>query len=225
MLLTILTAGVEAAADNVVRDEIEYVCFARVNAEQVESIQTAALTGGSEKQEQYQVKAPNGLVRVRRTNDTEIALTAKAWIGETRKEINCECTAELLDTFALAAGSGWLKQRFKLKLADTAGMWATDHPNYEVTGDGSLFWELDFFTKDGTVFSPWIKIDLEVPSHDVPLPELDFDVEESMCVQYKERTAEQHAFCTQLYDEEWKYIPALLRKPTAATEDCDCTTV
>ncbi len=211
MRVRLLMAGLEAAADSVTRDEIEYVCFAKVNAEQVETLQASAIGGNSTKQEQYQIKAPNGLVRVRRTNDSELELTAKAWYGDTRKECNTTTTQELFDLFAMAAGSGWNKQRIQLKIPDTVGMWAADHPNYPVTGDGSLFWEVDFFTADGKAYSPWVKIDLEVPNHEVALPKLLIETEQYFDVQYKARTPEQQQFCDRLYQTEWQYTPPELQ--------------
>lgn len=186
--------SVEERADGIAKKEIELVFYARL-AEPVKLPDTS----DRERQEQWTIKIGHtdknggrGDLRVRKTDffdsgdsgRTEYVLTTKVRNeGGLDDEIPIPSTEHQFEHFKLLAESGMYKDR------------------YTYTIDGSeLKWEVDVYLKPDGGYYPWVKIDLEVPSKDAPVPEFPFEAEEWIKGQNGERTAEEEAKLRNLYE-------------------------
>jgi CYTH domain-containing protein len=190
----ILSLGLEAATlDGKATVELEYVFFAKLkDLAQLESIATH-----SELQEQYELRKPNGCIRVRAVDDKQYILTAKAWKDgvDGKAEAEQTTTADMFRIFKLIADSGMRKRRFFVPI-----------PNTDMT------WEFDvYYTEQNGTLVPveWIKIDLEVAQRLETLPEFPVPLESVFDKQPRQRTPEEQAFVSELFD---KYF--LIKKPT-----------
>lgn len=100
-----------------------------------------------EHQEQYQLPAPNGCIRVRKKTEdgkVEYILTAKAWKEGSSKKLECEqeTTGDMFDVFKMISEKGMTKTRYKIE-----------------TDNGE--WEYDVFYDANGVEHEWVKVDLE----------------------------------------------------------------
>lgn len=118
-----------------------------------------------EKQEQWRLNIDNdkGLkTRLRKIDDSLCTMTTKVrregQLG--CEEVNHEITPDLWKHLLLGATDGYQKTRYKFGIDNS-----------------DLEWEIDVFMgKDGQP-SPWVKIDLEIPSPDALVPEFPVSLE------------------------------------------------
>jgi hypothetical protein len=184
--------------DGKVAKEIEHMFYARV-----QSPETLLKASSCEIQEQWglwqdktEKNAGMGSNRIRKTitkpivngqfdnenTTTEYVLTTKLKTPDgAALEISIAATADGHKAFRVLAESGMIKHRYHFPVAET-----------------DLVWEVDMFVKPGedmmsTVYLPWAKIDLEVPSMDFPLPPFPEGFLDLFDSKVKEPTAEQSA--------------------------------
>jgi hypothetical protein len=186
--------ALEERSDGKAQTEMELVFYARL-------ADTSALpaTSDRESQEQWTIKIDHsdknggrGDIRVRKTDfldsgdsgRTEYVLTTKVrHEGGKDKEIPIPSTADQFEHFKLLAENGMIKDRF----------------TYTIDGS-DLKWEVDLYHNPAGGFWPWVKIDLEVPSKDTPIPEFPFEAEEWIKGQNGERSPEEEAKVRELYE-------------------------
>jgi hypothetical protein len=190
----LLGFALEERSDGVVKDEIEFVFYARL-AEPVKLPDTS----DRERQEQWTIKIAHtdknggrGDIRVRKTDffdsgdagRTEYVLTTKTrHEGGKDHEIPIPSTADQFEHFKMLSENGMYKDRY----------------TYAIDGT-DLKWEVDVYLKPDGGYYPWVKIDLEVPSKDTPIPEFPLEAEEWIKGQNGERSAAEEAKLRNLYE-------------------------
>lgn len=209
------TVATEERSDGAAGDEIELTFYARLA--DPEALPTTPLR---EMQEQWTIKIAHtdengarGDIRVRKTDiydngdlgKTEYVLTTKVRVdGQTAHEIPIVSSADQFEHFKTLAESGMHKLRH----------------TYPINGT-DLKWEVDVFVNPKGGFFPWVKIDLEVPSKDTPVPEFPFEAEEWIKGQNGERAPAEEAQVRELYETMF-----LTKNPQAvsrAEPDMDAT--
>lgn len=195
--------SLEQAVDGVARDEIEYVFYGRmVNPEELKNADEV------ERQEQWEIRvekvdgnASGGGLRVRKTNDNEYTFTSKTYTPGKfgKKEVELVSTVDQFEQFKMMAPRGMSKTRYIFVIPGTEGTWKGDEVKY----GGSLFWEVDVFSKNDGSLESWVKIDLEVPSVSVQPPAFPIQLEETITNQYGKRTPEEEKFVSELYETKF----------------------
>jgi hypothetical protein len=163
-----------------------------------------------EHQEQWQIKVPmttdnagSGSIRVRRTvpdltdtNNAKYVLTTKLKTGVSGEQIEAsiETTEDQFKAFKVLSDNGMVKDRFHFPVPDS-----------------QLVWEVDvFYAKGAEVgsgnYHEYVKIDLELPSMDTPLPPFPIRLTDLIVSQYGERSPEAEAIVRGLYDHEFKTL-------------------
>ena len=181
-----------AAADGVVKQELEYVFFGKIG-----NLEALEADVPKEKQEQWSVDGIDGTIRVRAIDDKEYILTTKTWTPGVTGKNECELptTKDMFEHFKLMAPKGMLKTRYKFPVPDS-----------------DLIWEVDvFYNADGTP-QEWCKIDFEVPDASVkvpPFPE-SLQLTDVITNQYGKRTEEENAFIDDLLKVKFSSVNAKL---------------
>jgi len=151
-----------------------------------------------EKQEQWEVKLPktennigSGGIRVRRTEidgNVEYTLTAKVRTKDedAKLEATCVSSEDLFNLFSMLAQSGMRKVRYNFPTKNPAGE--------------EIVFEVDVFILDNGEFSPWCKIDVEVPDQSTVLPNFPIQFDK-LVKQSVENTEAERSFIRGLYDE------------------------
>lgn len=201
-----LRLGLEDHKDGTAKIENELMYLAKFDFETLKQSSV-----DPEKQEQYELRSPNGTIRMRRINDGEIELCTKTWKegvnGRKEAEMSLPPSADMFENFMTLASHGQLKVRYFIPIDGTEGAWKPDPvtewvPPYE----GKLVWEVDVFYIDRELSAPceWCKIDLEIPAGfditnhpnaSLAIPE---QFTEVFTKQLKERTPEDQKFVTQI---------------------------
>lgn len=156
----------------------------------------------SEYQEQYELKRPNGTIRVRMTKNDEgttYTQTTKTWNRQRnkRKEAELEVPEHMFEHFKRLADSGMIKRRYFIPFAEVI------ETNEAGEVRENLFWEVDVFEDRDGKRSDWCKIDLEGVPEDIDVPELPITLEQAITNQYGDRTKEEIELLTKLFKEEF----------------------
>lgn len=187
------TLSIEDIADGKTHVEREHVFYGYLK-----DFTQLSKAASKEKQEQWEIKLPktennigSGGVRVRRTEidgNVEYTLTAKVRTEDedAKLEATCQASEDLFNLFAMLAQSGMRKVRYNFPTKNTAG--------------DDIVFEVDVFILDSGEFSPWCKIDVEVPDENTQIPvfPLQFD---KLIKQGSENTDSERSLIRGLYDE------------------------
>ena len=195
--------GLESAVDGVVRDEIEYVFYGRLtNPEELKNADEV------ERQEQWEIRvekvdgnASAGGLRVRKVNDDEYTFTSKTFTPGKfgKKEVELVSTADQFEQFKLMSPRGMRKTRYVFIVPGTEGTWKGEDVKY----GGSLFWEVDVFSKNDGSLEEWVKIDFEVPNASVKAPAFPIQLTDVITNQYGQRTPDEEKFVSGLYESKF----------------------
>lgn len=168
-----------------------------------------------ELQEQWEIKIPKieegvpvernicgGTLRVRKINEGErYIFCSKTKCSEGTTEVELESTKDQFEQFVKMAVSGMLKTRYYFPIQGTEGSF----PEGEF--DGCMVWEIDVF-KDRVSGNDveWVKIDLEFPENlgREKAPDFPFETEKLITDQYPNRTPEDEAIVSRLYEQDYK---------------------
>ena len=196
-----IVAALESNTTGKAVDELEYVYYGKLT----DLDQLKQMAVGVEHQKQFSIIKANGTIRIRAVDDKEFELTTKVWTPGVngKKEATKPTSRDQFDHFEAIADSGMEKTRYDVIIPNTEGEWQPSEDNPNPKYNGSLFWEYDVFTKKDGSISPWVKVDLEVPTlirRALPLPPL---LTEMIVEQFGERTEEQEAFIKSLYREHF----------------------
>ena len=111
--------------------------------------------------EQWEIRSPYGLMRVRAYNDEKYEYCVKLFKkdaegNQARIEKEMDIDKEFFEMIRSLSVQGSLKDRYEFKVPDS-----------------DLVWEVDVYRDAETEDSPiiWCKVDLEVPAMDTPIPE------------------------------------------------------
>lgn len=195
-----LILSLEDNTDGISRIEKEYVYYC-----QLEDIDAFMQEHDAKKvlQEQYELKIPlqegsklKGRLRVRAIDNKDFILCVKANTVDTTHdgtiENELETTESMFDLFKQLTVSGLKKYRYTLPIPNTP-----------------LKWEVDVFVNEDNTVNPWVKVDLEIPSVYVgkpPSPNDYLPIKEIILNQFGERTEEEEALITKIYDG-YQYKP------------------
>lgn len=209
-----LRVSLEEQSDGKVEKEKEHVFYGRVT-----DFSQLLKAGAIEHQEQWEVRIPkssknaaSGRIRVRKTiprqdrslGEPEYVLTTKVNNDGNSGDalsVAVPTTAEGLLVFKALAPTGMIKERFTFD-----------------AGNG-LKWEVDVFYKpeviaakdfqiavlspdmtDFSMFSDWVKIDLEVEDLGAEIPQFPIALERVVSAPYGKRTPEEEQLVTSLYE-------------------------
>lgn len=207
--LRYLRPAMEEQSDGNLHREREHVLYAKLSDFEV-------LKGAQsmEHQEQWEVKIPKteknaaeGKFRIRKTvkggGAPEYVLTTKVNASSDRGdnlEVSVPTTEANFAQFKALAHSGMIKDRFF----------------FPVEGS-ELVWEVDVFYVKGSQpgsgqYEQWVKIDLEVPDLETPLPPLPQGFGEVISAPYGKRTEQEEARVTSLYHNEFIMPNPFLQK-------------
>jgi CYTH domain-containing protein len=190
-LSLIFKAALEDIADGKVHLEREHVFYGKI----VDFEQLKKATS-EQAQEQWEIKLPksdknfgSGGIRVRACGpkeQNEYILTCKVRTTEANAKLESSVvtTKDMFDLFKTLAHSGMRKVRH----------------NFPVTVDETeLIFEVDVFVLDDGTYSPWCKIDLEVPDSVTKIPPLPIELAH-MVKEGPENTDAERAIVRGLYD-------------------------
>lgn len=182
--------------DNVINEkgqevEIEKEFYAEVDLDEIAKLATEV-----EDQEQWSVKNNKAQIRVRKTTEEttngpkfSYELTLKGpKVDNTNTENNVDIDKQFFFDFKdHFADKGMVKTRYTIPDANS-----------------KLVFEVDVY--EGT---NWVKIDVEVPSEDTPIPKFPFETKQVIPGgRNDKRTAEQQATLDKLYDTFFLVTPA-----------------
>lgn len=185
--------SIEDLADGKTHVEREHVFYGRLR-----DFNQLSKATSKEKQEQWEIKLPktennigSGGVRVRRTEigeSVEYTLTAKVRTEEedAKLEATCPASEDLFNLFAMLAQSGMRKVRYNFPTKNTSG--------------NEVVFEVDVFILDNGQYSPWCKIDVEVPNASTELPAFPIQFE-GLIKQGSQNTEAERSLIRGLYDE------------------------
>lgn len=181
--------ALEAAGDSY-SQEIEYVFFIRLDPATLEAIKNDAYEVEDQEQWERHVSRPDGKkvsVRVRSINDNKFILCSKLNLPDQlgKQEVELPTTKEMFEHFKIFSNTGTRKRRYKLK------------------AENDLVWEIDVYTDNTGSVHPWVKVDLEVPNRDTPIPDFpfEFDREHAVLTQPKKRSKEEMELVDKLFNE------------------------
>lgn len=160
------TYSLEELVDGKTHNEIERVFYGKVSESLINEIKAKAID--KEHHEQWNIKTPNGSVRVRAyKGEDRYVLTTKT----KGKETDCETSKDQFEHFKVISGYGMIKDRYNFPI-DTSDMTPLQAAKWK-----ELKWEIDLFILPDGKYAPWCKIDLELGDHPeemTPLPKLPF---------------------------------------------------
>lgn len=171
------------------QQEIEFTIYAKLpNFDQVISMATNV-----EKHEQWDLPVDkpdvlDGRVRLRAINGSRYTMTTKIKRGSFSgfEEVNATIPEGLYNHLTEFCKRGFNKTRYDIPL------------------DGSaLKWEVDVFLCQSGAPHPWVKIDLEVDSLDMRLPDLPFEVEDCFFADEPDLSNEHRRLLETLWNVEW----------------------
>jgi hypothetical protein len=194
ILSGVMAAEEEEANGEVVR-EIEHVVYGRL-LDLTQLIDAASRTH----QEQWQVRiaktdtnAASGCFRIRKvveygSSEAQYVFTTKTTVSGPgdKLELSTETDEVHFKMFQQLSDHGMIKDRYVFPVPNT-----------------DLKWEFDLFLKPDGGYYEWVKIDLEVPSKETPLPDLPIKLEDVIYPvgQGREADATVDAFVTELYEK------------------------
>ena len=192
----------EEVTDGKARNEIEFTYYGKLL-----DFSELLSAHSKEHQEQWQVKLPmtpdnagSGSIRIRKTipdlvntNLAKYVLTTKLKTGVNGKQIetSIDSSEDMFKAFQIISDGGMIKDRFIWTIPDSKLVWEFD-----------VFYQLDAPVGSGK-YHDWIKIDIEVPSKDTPIPPLPVRVVDLIVAQDGERTTESEAIVRSLYDNQF----------------------
>lgn len=199
-----LNISLEDGADGTVQQEIEYAFFARV--ESWEWLEQATRQEKQEQWESYRERGEGAFAqcRVRATDDTTYEMCVKTKTpGELgKKEVEQICSKDFFEQFRFFADKGLNKTRYIFEIEGT-----------------DLKWEVDVYTTQSGERHPWLKIDLEVPSAETELPKFPFPLKEVIVNQPAQRSEEEKAQISKLFEEWTIKVEAVKAEPAEATAE------
>lgn len=191
--------AIEEVSDGRAFREIEHTFYARLS--NPDDLKTAA---SQEHQEQWEFKVPkteknggSGSMRVRKTvigqNPAEYVFTVKTLASRDgdKIEVPVPTTEAMFCQFRLMSEKGMIKDRYIFPIEGT-----------------DLKWEVDMFLKPGGKigigpYHEWCKIDLEVTSREATIPVFPLATEQLITAPYGQRTPEEEALVTGLFDSQF----------------------
>lgn len=207
-MLDIEKYGLEGVTDGKAHKEIELVYHAILD--DVTVLDSAAR---KEIQEQWEIKIDKtepsivprnlagGRMRVRKINNGEkYIFCSKTKDGDHQAEVELESTEDQFNQFVAMATGGMLKTRYYFPIDGTEGSF----PEGEF--DGKIVWEIDVFqSHPNDEPKEWVKIDLELPENwNQRRPFFfPFKTKEMIKSQYGERTEEEEAIVSRLYEKDF----------------------
>ncbi|MBC5772346.1 hypothetical protein [Dysosmobacter segnis] len=199
-----LNISLEDGADGTVQQEIEYAFFARV--ESWEWLEQATRQEKQEQWESYRERGEGAFAqcRVRATDDKTYEMCVKTKTpGELgKKEVEQICSKDFFEQFRFFADKGLNKTRYIFEIEGT-----------------DLKWEVDVYTTQSGERHPWLKIDLEVPSAETELPKFPFPLKEVIVNQPAQRSEEEKAQISKLFEEWTIKVEAVKAEPAEATAE------
>jgi hypothetical protein len=199
-----LNISLEDGADGTVQQEIEYAFFARVDS--WEWLEQATRQEKQEQWESYRDRGEGAFAqaRVRATDDKtyEMCVKTKDPSELGKKEVEQICSKDFFEQFRFFADKGLNKTRYIFDIEGT-----------------DLKWEVDVYTTQSGERHPWIKIDLEVKSKETELPKFPFPLKEVIVNQPAQRTDEEKAQISKLFEEWTIKIEAAKPEPVEAIAD------
>ena len=130
--------------------------------------------------------------RIRSINDKRWLITTKEppEQGFGNLETECDISKDMFDTLVKAT-----KEDMVYKVRHF----------YPIPGT-NLQWEVDAFYSQAGTFHPWVKIDLEVPSLEMEIPPLPFQVNSVIYADSDDLTIVEKRKISKLWDEEWSKL-------------------
>lgn len=181
-----LTVTQESEVDGAVKRELEYTFYGQIN-----NLSDLGLASKKEKHEQHGIiidKEKGFKARIRSINDEQHILTTKIKKEGVKGSLETECliSKDMFTSLKLISQDGYIKTRYYFPIKDS-----------------ELIWEVDVFMNDLGEVHDWVKLDLEVPSQDTPLPKLPFDFKQIISRQSKDYTDEERQIVDRLWNKEW----------------------
>lgn len=143
-----------------------------------------------------------GRMRVRKINDGEkYIFCSKTKDGDHQAEVELESTEDQFNQFVSMSTGGMLKTRYYFPINGTEGSF----PDGEF--DGKIVWEIDVFKSHPAAEDvvEWVKIDLELPENWNQRRPFFFPFKTKQMIksQYGERTEEEEAIVSKLYEVDF----------------------
>lgn len=201
-----ISLGLEAIADGQKRQELEYTFYGKLDDL---SVLETDKVNSKEGHEQYFIPLESDHIgmRIRRINLTNFVMTVKARRDgvKGKEEVEQDITEDMFNLLRETATSGYKKTRYVIPVEGT-----------------DLKWEVDVFKDAVEQVNNWIKLDLEVPEVDTPLPELPFSLSESIVAQGDRKTDEEVTVIDRLWQKDWNILAD--NPPVSSPEDNSVTT-
>jgi len=194
MLRKFLSNGMslEENSDGIPVKEIEYEYYGRIV-----DLDQLARAASKEHHEQWEIKIPKternageGRSRVRMTVDSNGAIeyveTMKSILkkDDARIEVSSPVTEGRFAQYRILSDGGMIKDRYCFPVGD-------------------IIFEVDMFLKEDYTYYEWCKIDIEVKSKDVSIPELPINVLNLITAQKDNRSPEEEKIISDLYENSF----------------------
>jgi len=182
--------AMESNEDSEVNQEIEYAFFIKLSPDEVTKIKEKSFFDEIHEQWEFHVSRPDNKkvsIRVRSINDTKYVLCSKLNLPDEagKREVELPTNKAMFEQFKILGNTGTRKERFKIK------------------AENGLVWEIDVYTDRTGSIHPWVKVDLEVPNEDTPIPPFpfEFDRDEAILTQPLKRTTAEVKKLEELFSE------------------------
>lgn len=168
--------------------ELEYTFYGQVK----DLKQLEANSFKKEKQEQWLVPIETdkkGKMRIRRIDDKRCIATTKFKRSGMKgsEEVEQDIPNEMFEHLKEMGTGGYIKTRYFIKAEES-----------------NLIWEIDVFKNSLGQDHDWVKVDLEVPTEETPIPkQLPVEFLQFITHQPNEQTAEERAQIDTLWSKEW----------------------
>jgi CYTH domain-containing protein len=204
-----LRYAAEEVSNGLANKEIEHVFYARLN-----KLEELKKSSGVEHQDQWSIRVEHsdknsakGSVRIRKTtvpgSEPEYVLTCKTdTLDGNGIEVPVPTTEAMFLQFQYLCESGMVKHRYHFPVVDS-----------------ELIWEVDMFLKPDGSYYEWCKIDLEVTDLQAAVPAFPIDFDEIIARPYGERTVDEEARVSSLYDNEFTTRNRFLTKDAPVSKE------
>lgn len=186
--MSLFRIALEEIANGKAFKEIEYEFYGRLT--NIDDLKAKASSMVS--QEQWEINVPkkdnnagSGRIRIRKNTENgkvEYIQTTKSLLvkDNARIEVGIPTTEDNFKQFTILADTGMIKDRYCVKV-------------------GEFVFEYDLFKKPDGSYYEWVKVDLEVSSKEIAIPELPIQLEDLITNQKYSRTEEEIKIIDNLY--------------------------